>query len=251
MVIGIGCKMLSYAQSVMLNQLKQILKNHASALQAISLTRFFKTGPGEYAQGDKFYGINVPTLRKIAQQFQTFSKSDLAQLLYSPMHEERFIALVILINQYQKTKDIDDKTEYYQFYCAHMQYINNWDLVDLSAPKIVGDYLFDKDRRHFYQWVRDSNMWIRRIAIVATLTFIRKGDIELTFSLSKRLLSDKEDLIHKAVGWMLREVGKKDVQRLQEFIIQYYNQLPRTTLRYAIERFPQAQRRAFLTGNLL
>jgi 3-methyladenine DNA glycosylase AlkD len=232
-----------------INQLKQILKNHACPLQAISLARFFKTGPGEYAQGDKFYGINVPTLRMIAKQFQMLSKPDLEQLLHSPVHEERFISLVILINQYQKTKNIDVQAEYYRFYSTHMQCVNNWDLVDLSAPKIVGDFLFYRDRNDLYQWIQDPNMWIRRIAIVATLTFIRKGDIELTLSLSKRLLEDKEDLIHKAVGWMLREVGKKDVQQLQDFLKQYYHQLPRTTLRYAIERFHEDLRKDFLVGN--
>ena len=231
-----------------LKQLEQTLKKHACPQKAKQLARFFKTGPGEYAQGERFYGINVPTLRIIAHQFQALSQPNLTQLLQSPMHEERFIALLIFINQYQSASSPQAKSDHYQFYCAHMKYINNWDLVDLSAPKITGDYLLAKDRRDLHKWIKDPNMWIRRIAIVATLTFIRNGDLEFTLLLGKQLLSDKQDLIHKALGWMLREVGKKDIHRLQQFLMQYYHQLPRTTLRYAIERFPPEQRQVFLLG---
>lgn len=231
-----------------LSKLKQTLTQRACPQRAKQLARFFKTGPGEYAEGTKFYGIKVPTLRIIATQFKELSQADLTKLLQSPQHEEQFIALLILISKYENAETEEVKSAYYRYYCDHMQYVNNWDLVDLSAPKIVGDYLLARDRHDLTKWVQDANMWIRRIAIVATLTFIRNNDLDATLSLGKQLLTDKHDLIHKALGWMLREVGKKDIDRLQQFLRQHYNQLARTTLRYAIERFPPEQRLIFLQG---
>lgn len=233
----------------MLEQLQQILKAKADPENARLMTRFFKTEPGEYAEGDRFMGIKVPILRKLAKSYSHLSFADLYQVIASPYHEQRLIALFILLEKYKRTDRVTQKDAIYKFYVVAMEFVNNWDLVDVSAPHIAGDYLYARDRSALKQWAQHGNMWYRRIAIVATLHFIRQDDFSSTLALTKILLRDKEDLIHKAMGWMLREVGKRDSALLEDFIMQHYVLLPRTTLRYAIERFPELKRKRFLNLN--
>ena len=238
-----------YTKNYSLPQLRRELLNQASPEVASRIKRFFKTMPGEYAAHENFYGIYVPVLRKIAKCYLHLNHSDLAKLLQSPIHEERLIALIILINQYKQTSSQPGKTAIYGFYISHMACINNWNLVDLSAPAIVGAYLYAQDSlvsTVLYQWARHPNLWYRRIAIVATLYFIRNQHFDTTFNLAISLLKDKEDLIHKAVGWMLREVGKQDETCLEAFLNQHYQHMPRTMLRYAIERFTKLKQQIYL-----
>ncbi len=223
--------------------------------------RFFKTGKGEYGEGDVFIGVSVPDQRKVAKQFSYLSLGEVEQLLQSKVHEERLTALIILCNQYKKASD-DIKKQIYNFYLKNTAYINNWDLVDTSAPIIVGEYLW----RNYAQnetpaknalsvlapLAKSENIWQRRIAILATFYFIDKGDIIETFTVSEVLLNDPHDLIQKAVGWMLREVGKRVSLEEEERFLQEndrYKTMPRTMLRYAIERFPEKKRQAYLIGN--
>ncbi|WP_419235604.1 DNA alkylation repair protein [Rickettsia endosymbiont of Nabis limbatus] len=208
------------------------------------LTAFFKTKEGQYGEYDKFIGVTVPTLRKIAKIYYNLSKDDLGGIIKSRFNEERFLALVILINQYQKASD-NDKKIFYQFYIDNIKYVNNWNLVDASAHHIIGAYLWDKDKEYLYKLARSKNLWERRIAMVATWYFIRKNELDLTFKIAQLLLNDKHDLIHKAVGWMLREAGKRDEKQLIEFLNRHISQMPRTMLRYAIERFSEETRKHY------
>ncbi|NTU46713.1 DNA alkylation repair protein [Candidatus Roizmanbacteria bacterium] len=211
----------------------QALKN---AEKAQVLQRFFKTGKGQYGEGDIFLGIVVPEQRKVSKLFSTITLEDIHHLLISPIHEYRLTALFILILQYQKA-DEHIKKNIFDFYLKHTAYVNNWDLVDLSAPNIVGDYLLMKDHSLLYILAQSENIWEKRIAILATYTFIRSGQYEDTLRISELLLQDKHDLIHKAVGWMLRELGKRDQKIEEEFLKKQYRTMPRTMLRYAIEKF--------------
>ncbi len=188
--------------------------------------------------------MTVPTLRKIAKIYYNLSKDDLGGIIKSRFNEERFLALVILINQYQKASD-NDKKIFYQFYIDNIKYVNNWNLVDASAHHIIGAYLWDKDKEYLYKLARSKNLWERRIAMVATWYFIRKNELDLTFKIAQLLLNDKHDLIHKAVGWMLREAGKRDEKQLIEFLNRHISQMPRTMLRYAIERFSEETRKHY------
>ncbi|WP_395477645.1 DNA alkylation repair protein [Rickettsia endosymbiont of Pantilius tunicatus] len=208
------------------------------------LTAFFKTKEGQYGEYDKFIGVTVPTLRKIAKIYYNLSKDDLGGIIKSRFNEERFLASVILINQYQKASD-NDKKIFYQFYIDNIKYVNNWNLVDASAHHIIGAYLWDKDKEYLYKLARSKNLWERRIAMVATWYFIRKNELDLTFKIAQLLLNDKHDLIHKAVGWMLREAGKRDEKQLIEFLNRHISQMPRTMLRYAIERFSEETRKHY------
>ncbi|WP_341788066.1 MULTISPECIES: DNA alkylation repair protein [unclassified Rickettsia] len=192
--------------------------------------------------------MTVPTLRKIAKTYYNLSKDDLGGLIKSRFNEERLLALVILINQYQKASD-NDKKFFYEFYIDNIKYVNNWNLVDASAHYIIGAYLWDKDKEYLFKLAKSENLWERRIAMVATWYFIRKNELNLTFKIAQLLLNDKHDLIHKAVGWMLREAGKKDEKQLIDFLNQHISQMPRTTLRYAIERFPKETRRHYILKN--
>ncbi|MDZ5761176.1 DNA alkylation repair protein [Lyticum sinuosum] len=203
---------------------------------------FFKTGIGEYAENDKFIGVTVPTLRKIAKNFvYDCYIEDLDILIRSPINEERLLTLMILIYKY-KTSIKEQKEEIYQFYKKNLYYINNWNLVDSSAHLIIGAHLFDKDRSLLEELARSSNLWERRIAIIATLYFIRKYQLKWTFKIAKLLQNDQHDLIHKAVGWMLREAGKKDEIRLVSFLCNYKDKMPKTMLRYAMEKFSTEQK---------
>lgn len=234
-----------------LTRLKKDLRSYAEPEKAAFLPRFFKTGKGEYAEGDIFIGVTVPHVRMVAQSYRTLSLSDAKKLIASPVHEERLCALIIWDFQFDKG-DSNTRTAIYETYNECIDRINNWDLVDQTASRIVGAYLADKPRDRLYELARSSNLWKRRISIIATLYFIVKlHEYKDTFALSEILLHDKHDLIHKAVGWMLREVGKhinEDIE--QSFLKRHYKTMPRTMFRYAIERFPENIRLAYLEGNI-
>ena len=209
---------------------------------------FFKTGKGEYGYGDIFLGVTVPEIRKIAKKFsQEISLQELTELIRNPTHEVRLCALIILVNKYKK----EDKNKIYKYYLNHLNAINNWDLVDTSAPHIVGDYLYNNPEKSkiLLEFSQSENLWIRRISIVSTFAFIKKNEFKKTLEIAKLLLNDDRDLIHKAVGWMLREVYKRDVDLIKRFLRQNYAQIPRTTLRYAIERMDKEERLLYLKGN--
>lgn len=233
----------------MLEQLKKELQNSADSEQAKILQRFFKTGKGEYAEGDIFLGIKVPVQRKIAKKYLGLGLYKLQELMKSKIHEYRLIGLIILNDKFKKSNE-EDKGDIFNFYLKNTKNINNWDLVDISAPNIVGDFLFDKKKNILYELVNSNNLWERRIAIVSTFDFIRKGELTDTLIIAKLLLNDKHDLIHKAVGWMLREVGKKDIIVLEDFLKQHHKKMPRTMLRYAIERFDEEKRKKYLIGEI-
>jgi 3-methyladenine DNA glycosylase AlkD len=232
-----------------IGQIRSELKQSSNPSKAKILQSFFKTGPGEYGEGDIFVGVTVPELRRLAQQFPSLSLKQIQCLLYSSIHEERLVALIILINQYKRAPELQKK-ELYLFYCQNAKHVNNWDLVDISSPHIVGDYLHDKSKSVLIKLAKSDNLWERRIAIVSTLYFIRQQCFGTTLKLAQILLYDKEELIHKAVGWMLREVGKRDQATEELFLNRYYNHMPRTMLRYAIERFPEKKRIAYLKGSV-
>ena len=228
-----------------LSKLKQEIRKQANTKQARFLQRFFKTGRGEYAEGDKFFGIRVPESRILAKRNANLNLRELELLLKSEYHEERLIALLILVHNFHKASEAE-RTKIYKFYLANTKYVNNWDLVDLSASRIVGEYLRHRPKGVLNQLARSKNLWERRIAVIATFQFLYYGDFAKTMELAKILLKDKHDLIHKAVGWMLREVGKRDEKTLVRFLDKYKRQMPRTTLRYAIERFPEKRRKQYL-----
>ena len=217
--------------------------------QAAVLARFFKTGPGQYGEGDRFIGVKVPVTRQVAKEFQGLPLPEVESLLHSAIHEERLLALVILVGQFEKGNGATRKA-IYDFYLANTRHINNWDLVDLSAPQVVGAYLESRSRKPLDRLAKSASLWERRISIVATHWFIRHGDFADTLRIAAKLLADKEDLIHKAVGWMLREVGKRDVRVLEDFLGEHCRTMPRTMLRYAIERFPEEKRRKYLDGTV-
>jgi 3-methyladenine DNA glycosylase AlkD len=230
-----------------LNELKKTIRKNADKKHAKTMQWFFKTGKGEYGEGDKFLGLKVPLQRKIAKKFIDMKLSDLKQLLQSKIHEDRLISLLILVEQYQNA-DEKQKEKVYKFYLQNRKHINNWDLVDLSAPKIVGEHLINRDKEILYKYARSKNLWEKRIAILSTYTFIKNNNLITTLELSDILLYDGQDLIHKAVGWMLREVGKMDMKTLEDYLKLRYNKMPRTMLRYAIEKFPEQERKKYLKG---
>jgi len=195
-----------------------------------------------------FLGIKVPEQRKVAKKYKDLSLKDTESLLKSNIHEHRLIALLMLIQHYQKANP-ELKKKIFNIYLKNTQHINNWDLVDLSAPNIVGDFLLTKNRKILYKLAKSKRLWERRIAILATFTFIKNNDLKDTLKISEILLKDKHDLIHKSVGWMLREVGKKNQGILEDFLKKHYKTMPRTMLRYAIEKFPEPKRQAYLTKN--
>ena len=227
--------------------LQNMLNQHASDTDAIFLQRFFKTGPGEYGEGDLFIGLRVPQTRQICRDFFELSIDQIEIMLGSPIHDHRLAGLIIMSNQAKSKKfPTNYKELLYELYLRRTDRINNWDLVDTSCRDVVGGYLMDKPRDILYQLAESSDLWERRIAIVSTWEFIRHGDLDDTFRLSKALKNDKQDLIHKASGWMLREAGKKDVNRLVEFLDENATTMPRTMLRYSIEKLPEAQGRYYL-----
>ena len=220
----------------------------ANPERATFLQRFFKTGAGQYAEGDFFHGITVPAQRKIAMRYRHLSLADIRRLLASRFHEERLCVLEILVWQYEHAES-DEQEKIYKFYLANTGGINNWDLVDASAPYIVGAHLLTRPQTVLDELARSSNLWERRIAIVATLRLIKDGQLGSTFRVARILLADKHDLIHKATGWALREAGKISAVKLVRFLQTNYKRLPRTALRYAIERFPPERRKRMLAGD--
>jgi len=208
---------------------------------------FFKTNKGEYGYGDIFLGVRMPDIRKVAKKFSPkITLKELTELIQSPIHEVRLCALIILVNQYKK----GNFSKIFEYYIRQINFINNWDLVDSSAPYIVGDYLYNNpdERSILFEFVHSENLWVRRISIVSTFTLIKNNQFNETLQIAKILLNDKHDLIHKAVGWMLREVYKRDQDLIKTFLKQNYSQLPRTTLRYAIERMDEVERLSYLKG---
>jgi 3-methyladenine DNA glycosylase AlkD len=208
---------------------------------------FFKTGEGQYGHGDRFAGVTVPDVRRVAAACRDLPLEQVLHLLRSEVHEERLLALLLLVRRYEKG-DAPVRREVYGLYLDNTRYVNNWDLVDASAPGIVGAHLLARSRRVLLRLARSADLWERRIAVVATFAFIRRGEFEDTLAVVDRLISDPHDLIHKACGWMLREVGKRDGEVLEAFLAGRYCAMPRTMLRYAIERFPEARRKAYLRG---
>lgn len=236
----------------LLKELREDVQTAADPRKAVASTRFFKTKKGEYGYGDSFLGLTVPASRAIAKKYKLLPLSDIQSLLHSSFHEERLIALLLLVENFT-TNGNEQQKKIYDLYLASTKYINNWDLVDLSASKIVGAYLADKkDRSMLQKLAVSSNLWDRRIAIIATLYFIVvMKEYKDTFAVATVLLHDKEDLLHKAVGWMLREVGKHISEETEEeFLQKHYKMMPRTMLRYAIERFPKQKYLAYLHGTI-
>ena len=221
------------------------LSSLSSTTVAASSARFFKTGPGEYGEGDLFIGVRVPMLRKLAREFRDLPLQEIDVLLCSAIHEERLLAILILTQSLVRC-DAEHRKQVYDFYMSRTGCVNNWDLVDTSAPSIVGGYLRDRSRKPLLRLAKSKSLWERRIAIVATQHFIRLGEFDETLSISRVLLSDNEDLIHKAVGWMLREVGERDAAPLVRFLDEHSGVMPRTMLRYAIEHFSSERRKAWL-----
>ena len=233
----------------MLTALRKEIKKHSNPDKAKFLQRFFKTGKGQYAEGDIFLGIVVPVQRQIAKKYKDLSFYELEKLITSRFHEERLIALLILVERFKKA-DENEKEIIVKFYLNNRKGINNWDLVDLSAPKILGQYLIDKDRKILFRFAKSNDLWEKRIAVLSTFAFIRNNDFDDALKIYEILVNDKNDLIHKAVGWMLRELGKIDLKEEEEFLKKHYKTMPRTMLRYAIEKFPEKKRKAYLEGRI-
>jgi len=231
-----------------LKEINSAFEKAADPEKAAVLLRFFKTGKGEYAEGDRFLGLTVPATRGIARKYTGLPLGAIKALLRSPWHERRLCALLLLEERFAKENG-PGRARIYELYLAHTRYINNWDLVDLSAPGIVGEWLKTRSRRPLYRLARSRDLWERRIAMIACFAFIYDGEAADALAIARLLLGDKHDLIHKAVGWMLREVGKRCSEKeLSGFLRENYARLPRTTLRYAIERFPAGRRKAALRG---
>lgn len=228
-------------------KLEQELLSRANPAKAKTLQRFFKTGQGEYGEGNVFIGIYVPEQRSIARKYYScLSFSEIESLLKSPIHEFRLTVLLILVHRFHKVAEEQDKI--FDFYTKNTAYINNWDLVDLSAPKICGAYLLDKDKKLLFDFSDSGDLWKQRIAIISTFHFIKNNEFDTTLSLAEKLLFHRHDLIHKAVGWMLREIGKRNEETELTFLKKHYKKMPRTMLRYAIEKFDPELRSKFLNG---
>ena len=227
--------------------LKARLREHANAEDGVFLQRFFKTGPGDYGEGDVFIGVRVPAIRQVASTARDTTLATMARLLGSRVHEDRALALVLMVRAFAAGEEAA-RRDIYELYLANTRFINNWDLVDLSAAPIVGGWLSMRSRAPLARLARSASLWERRIAIVATHQFIRQGEYDVTFQIADRLIRDPHDLIHKAVGWMLREVGKRDGEALRTYLRDRLQALPRTALRYAIERFPEDERLRYLRG---
>jgi 3-methyladenine DNA glycosylase AlkD len=209
---------------------------------------FFKTGKGEYGEGDIFIGVRVPVIRALAKKYGEISLSEIVSILQSKVHEERMLALVLMVNKFKKAQ-VEESQALYSSYLDNTQYINNWDLIDISALHIVGAFLYDRDRSILMKLAQSKSMWERRIAIMSTFYFIRKNDFRDTLKIAQLLINDQQDLIHKAVGWMLREIGNRNLKTEEDFLKPFYNKMPRTMLRYSIEKFPEAKRKKYLSGS--
>ena len=234
---------------MLLQEIQTKLKKLGNKERAEVSQRFFKTGPGEYAEGDVFLGIRVPDVRKLAKEYQDISLKIVRQLIKSSIHEERLLALLILVRTYASGNE-SVRERIYELYLKHTRFINNWDLVDVTAEHVVGHFLRDKSKEPLYRLAQSSVLWERRISILSTFHFIKRHEFAETLKLSEMLISDEHDLIHKAVGWMLREVGKRDLTAEERFLKRHYKKMPRTMLRYAIERFPEPKRQRYLRGKI-
>ncbi len=232
-----------------LELLRKEICEAANPAKAKVLRGFFKTGKGEYGEGDIFLGIVVPEQRKIAKKYYELTLEDLQKLINSKIHEERLISLFILVDKYKKASE-SEKEKIYEFYLANAKQINNWDLVDLSAPNISGAHLIDKNRKKLHGLAKSENLWEKRIAVLSCFAFIKNKDFDDALKIAEILLRDEHDLIHKAVGWMLREIGKRDKKTEEVFLRKNYKIMPRTMLRYAIEKFPEGERKAYLNGDI-
>jgi len=228
-------------------RLRAQLRALADPRDVAVLQRFFKTGKGEYGEGDVFIGARLPELRMLCRECRGISVSEIRLLLRSRVHEERLLALLLLVDAFHRSS-VSEQREIYNLYLASTAFINNWDLVDSSAHHIVGAWLESRSRAPLRRLARSSSVWERRIAIIATSHFIRRGELEDTLLIADRLLNDPHDLIHKAVGWMLREIGKRNRTALHRFLKDRYQRMPRTMLRYAIEKLPEKERLAYLKG---
>jgi 3-methyladenine DNA glycosylase AlkD len=228
--------------------IKAELKRLGDEKKAKILQGFFKTGPGEYGEGDVFIGVKVPELRRLSSRHD-LSIGGIRKLLKSPIHEERLLALFILVRVYSRA-DQGMKKRIYELYLESTRYINNWDLVDSSAEHIVGDYLMNRSKRPLFRLAKSKSIWERRIAILSTFRFVKQHEYKDALEVSSALLVDDEDLIHKAVGWMLREIGNRDIKAEERFLKKYYKRMPRTMLRYAIEKFPETKRQRYLKGKV-
>ena len=228
------------------SKVKQELRKVASPEKAIILSRFFKTGVGEYGEGDKFLGVVVPAQRIIVRKFKDLPLAEIDQLLQSPYHEHRLTALLILVERF-KTATEAEQAKLVKFYLSKTKFINNWDLVDLSAPKLLGEWLVKHPDPKLLDKLADSkNLWERRIAVLVCFAFIRRGELKQIFYLAEKLMDDKHDLMHKAIGWMLREAGKRDKKALRKFLDKHCCKMPRTMLRYAIEKMNEQERKEYL-----
>ncbi len=234
--------------SLQRKQIIEELKTLGNSEIAEHSQRFFKTGAGEYGEGDVFLGIRVPIIRKCVKKYCDISLEDTLELLKNTFHEVRLLAVLILVSKYSASKISIEQKAIYQAYLKHTEFINNWDLVDSSAGQIVGTYLFSKDRKPLFRLARSKSLWERRIGVMATFYFIKRDDFTDTLAIAEQLINDEEDLIHKAVGWMLREVGNRNLKTEESFLNKHYRNMPRTMLRYAIEKFPEKKRLAYLQG---
>ena len=229
-------------------QIQTELKSISKKEKAEISKRFFKAGKGEYGEGDIFVGITVPEIRDICKKyFKEMTLEDVEYFIQHKIHEYRLFGLITLTYMWKMADEIERK-DIFNLYVKNLKYVNNWDLVDLSAPNIVGEYLKEKDRTILYDFAKSNNLWKQRVAIISTFSFIRDKDFVDTLKISKMLLHHKNDLIHKAVGWMLREVGKRDQIVEEEFLRKYYKEMPRTMLRYSIEKFDEDKRQKYLKG---
>lgn len=234
----------------MLEIIEKELHSYAHKEKAEILQRFFKTGEGEYGEGDVFIGVKMPEIRRVANKYyRDIGLEQMEELLRSDIHEERMLALIMMTHRYDKG-GIQEQSEVYKSYLSNTKWINNWDLVDVTAPHIVGRYLADKNRKALHRLAKSKDLWDKRISIVACHYFIRHNDFADTLQIAEILLKDEHDLIHKAVGWMLREVGKRDQLVEEDFLKKHYEKMPRTMLRYAIERFDEPLRQAYLKGRV-
>ena len=232
-----------------LTDIRQAFRRLSDANRAQHSQRFFRTGPGEYGEGDVFLGITVPQIRKMAKRCAKLANAEIVELLRSSYHEERLLALLVFVAKFKQEDEKQRKT-IYNLYLKHKKHINGWDLVDLSAPNIVGTYLLNRDTSVLYKLARSKRLWDRRIAIMATLTFIKQHQFDDTLKIAEILLQDEEDLIHKAVGWMMREIGNRDLLAEEAFLRVHYQRMPRTMLRYAIEKFVENRRQQYLKGKV-
>lgn len=225
-----------------MNDIRRELRRHADPKRAAVSKGFFKTGKGEYDEGDVFIGVTVPDSRKVAKKYVNISLDDLRDLIQSKIHEERLVGFLVLVEKYKN----GERESAYRFYLENMRYANNWDLVDLTADKIVGDFLLDKNKSILYKLAKSDNLWERRVSIVSTFNFIKNNKFDDTLEIARILLNDRHDLIHKAVGWMLREVGKRNLKAEETFLKKHYGIMPRTMLRYAVEKFDDEKRKFYM-----